>query len=401
MQAASEANVAGYDLNSFKGLFALLLVHTIGPQTIVILPALVQGYVGQLGMSERDAGFLASMETWGMFVAALAMMVLMSRVNWRTLIRVSLIAMVAANLLSIFTGNAVALSVLRFAAGLGGGAIVALSYAMIGLTSARNRNFGWAVFFVLLYGAIVFPVLPVIYTQFGLAGAFFFFAVFSSLGLPFVGGLPKRGSAPPEGEADAVNLSGAMKGLAVLTMLLYFIAQIGVWSYFYRFGIRYGISEQDVGSALSLSQFFGLAGAFFVVLLARIARKDLALLAGIGLSIVSVAFLFGTHAFLAFVLISGAYQFLWNMTHPYLLGALAAFDPSGRVVVQGAAMQFLGIAAGPAIAALLVTDASLSNVLWMGMGFMAAALACVLPPVITERRMRAAGANRQPANDMA
>lgn len=388
MEATSEKGVVGYDLNSFKGLFALLLIHTIGPQTVVILPALVQGYVEQLGMSEQDAGFLASMETWGMFVATFAMMVLVSRVNWRLLIRLSLIAMVAANALSMFTESAVALYVLRFIAGLGGGAIVAISYAMIGLTLSKDRNFGWALFFVLLYGAIVFPLLPIIVSQFGFAGAFCFFAVFSSLGLPFVGGLPSKGTAPSEADADAIDLSTTMKGLAVLTMLFYFIAQIGVWSYFYRFGIHFGISDQDVGTALSLSQFFGLAGAFFVVLFANLVRKDLALFAGIGLSIVSIALLFESHAFLAFVLISGAYQFLWNMTHPYLLGALASFDPTGRIVVYGTAMQFLGIAVGPAIAALLVTDTSLGNVLWMGIGFMAAALVCVLPPVRAEHKLR-------------
>ena len=53
-----------YDLNSLKGLFALLLVHTIGPQTVIILPGLIQGYVEQLRFTEQDAGFLASIETW-------------------------------------------------------------------------------------------------------------------------------------------------------------------------------------------------------------------------------------------------------------------------------------------------------------------------------------------------
>ena len=75
------------------------------------------------------------------------------------------------------------------------------------------------------------------------------------------------------------------------------------------------------------------------------------------------------------------------MTHPYLLGALATFDPSGRVIVYGTAMQFLGVAAGPAIAAVLVTEESLSNVLWMGIVFMLASMVCILPPVMKEHRL--------------
>ena len=379
-----------YDLNSLKGLFALLLIHTIGPQTIIILPALVQGFVEQLGLTEQEAGFLASTETWGMFIATFAMMALISRVNWRLLIRISLVAMIGANVLSILTENPALLYVLRFAAGLGAGAIVAVSYAMIGLTLRKNRNFGWALFFVLLYGAVVFPVLPIIYSRFGIGGAFTFFAAFAVCGLPFVKGLPSRGRTGIEAEEDAIDLSVTLKGMAIAAMLLYFIGQIGVWSYFYRFGIRYGMTEQAVGSALSISQFFGLAGAFSVVLFSRLVRKDIILFLGIGLSAGSVGLLFGAHAFIAFVLISGAYQFLWNMTHPYLLGALASFDPSGRIVVYGTAMQFLGIAVGPAIAAVLVTGESLANVLWMGIVFMVASIACILPPVMTEQRLRSA-----------
>jgi len=377
-----------YDLNSLKGLFALLLIHTIGPQMVVVLPGLVQGYVERLGYSEKDAGFLASMETWGMFVATFMMIVLISRVNWRTLMAGSLLTMILANVGSMLIHDTVALYVLRFIAGFGGATIVVVSYAMIGLTIRKNRNFGWALFFVLLYGALVFPILPKIYALFGINGAFFLFAAFAACGLPFVRGLPAAGKHVEERDPEAINLSMMLKGLAVVTMLLYFIGQIGVWSYFYRFGIRYGMSEQAVGSALSISQFFGLAGAFSVVLFSRFVRRDITLFLAIGISIVTVATLFGTYDFLAFVLISGVYQYLWNGTHPFLLGALASFDPSGRVIVYGTAMQFLGVAAGPAIAALIITEESLSNVLWMGILFMLASLVCILPPVIKEQKLK-------------
>ena len=318
------------------------------------------------------------------------MMLLVSRISWRTLMAVSLVTMVVTNVASIFTDSMSILYVLRFLAGVGGGTIVVVSYAMIGLTVRKNRNFGWALFFVLLYGAVVFPVMPLLYEQFGIAGAFSFFALFAVCGLPFVGGLPASGEQGSEADPDAIELSLTLKGLAVITMLLYFIGQIGVWSYFYRFGIRYGLGEQPVGTALSISQFFGLAGAFSVVLFSRLVRKDIALFLGIGVSALTIAALFGTHAFLMFVIISGVYQFLWNMTHPYLLGALATFDPSGRVIVYGTAMQFLGVAAGPAIAALLITDESIAGVLWMGIAFMVASIFCILPPVIVESRLRGA-----------
>jgi hypothetical protein len=90
-----------------------------------------------------------------------------------------------------------------------------------------------------------------------------------------------------------------------------------------------------------------------------------------------------------FVLIACVHQFLWNMTHPYLLGALASFDLTGRVVVYGTAMQFLGVAVGPAVAAMVITDQSVDGVLLMSIGFLLASLACILPPAMKERKLKA------------
>jgi predicted MFS family arabinose efflux permease len=375
-------------LDTFKGLAALLLVHTIGPQTVIILPALVQGYVEQVGLSESQAGYLASIETWGMCLATLAMMVLITRLDWRRLMVASLLTMLLTNALSAVTESIAVLYALRFLAGAGGGIIVAVSYAMIGQTANINRNFGLAIFFVLIYGAVAFPTLPTLYDVFGISGGFLFFAAFALCGLPVTGVLPRSGRAVTEGDSRAIVLSRPLKLTGAAAMLLYFIAQIGVWSYFYRFGIRYGMDEQAVGSALAISQFFGLAGAFSVVLCSSRVRKDLALSVAILLSIACIASLFRQHGFMAFVVVAGIYQFLWNMTHPYLLAALASFDPSGRVIAWGTGMQFLGTAAGPALAAIIITDDSIASVLWMGIVFMLATIACIVPPLVRERQLQ-------------
>ena len=50
------------NINSFKFLFAVLLIHTIGPQTAVVLPGFVQGLVESLGFDDKQAGFIVSAE---------------------------------------------------------------------------------------------------------------------------------------------------------------------------------------------------------------------------------------------------------------------------------------------------------------------------------------------------
>ena len=390
MNSAKELNLS---VDSLRSLFAVLLIHTIGPQTVVILPGVVQGYVAELGYSEETAGYLASAETWGMFAATLAMTWLVSNVGWRRLMVVGLALMIVANLVSPVLNSVEVLASARFVAGAGGGIVVALSYAMIGQTMKSDRNFGWALFFVLLYGAIVFPLIPPAFERFGMSGLFLFFGGFAAIGLPFVLWLPRKAIESKVSQASGRDIRPLLKLAAVMTMLIYFIGQIAVWSYFFRIGIGYGLSEQTVGNALSISQFFGLAGAFSVVLLARVVRREWALVVGLVGSVIAIACLFGQLGVVSYILVSGVYQFVWNMTHPYLLGALASFDSSGRMIVYGTAMQFLGLAMGPALAAFVITGDSFGNVLWLGIVLVLLCLFTILPPVIEERRLRTASSD--------
>lgn len=350
------------DVNSIVVLAALLLVHTIGPQTIIVLPALTQGYVEYRGASESFAGMASSVEAWGISIAALSMMYLVSRVRWRLLMAAALVVMAASNMLSMFAQDDSLLFALRFAAGFGGGVIVSVSYAMIGQTERTQRNFGLAIALVLIYGAVAFPLLSLLYAQWGLAGGFGFFAVFACCGLPFVGILPDHGQEVAITEDAVVKERRIEALLSSSIMLIFFIGVMGAWSYFYRFGVRSGLSEESVGYALSLSQFAGLAGAFAVVVFESRLRPGIGSQIGILVGAVSIGALLLSDSFTSFLVICFVFQFAWNMTHPLLLSLLAILDPSGRIIVYGTAMQFLGIALGPSLAALLVTDGSLGLV---------------------------------------
>ena len=49
------------------------------------------------------------------------------------------------------------------------------------------------------------------------------------------------------------------------------------------------------------------------------------------------------------------FNFLWNVTVPYMLAALSEYDATGRMVTIGVALQMLGFAVGPAMAASLLS----------------------------------------------
>ena len=87
-----------------------------------------------------------------------------------------------------------------------------------------------------------------------------------------------------------------------------------------------------------------------------------------------------------FALAVGVYNFLWNLTHPFLLGAMASFDRHGRVVVYAVAMQMVGLAVGPYLAATVISEGVYINVNRVGAGLFLASWLLILPPVLAQAR---------------
>jgi MFS family permease len=228
--------------------------------------------------------------------------------------------------------------------------------------------------------------MPSVYSLAGLDGALWFFALFPLAVVPVIGHLPKSGESVVQVEADAVDLDATMKLLALLAMLSYFVAQGVVWAYLFLIGLEGGLTEQGVANGLTLSQFAGIAGALLAALVANRYGRTLPLGIGIIGGAVCLYFLVGQFEFLVFALAVGVYNFAWNMTHPYLLGAMASFDRKGRVVVYAVAMQMAGLAFGPMLAAAVIDAGDYANVNAFGAGLFVLSFALILPPVLAQAK---------------
>jgi hypothetical protein len=63
---------------------------------------------------------------------------------------------------------------------------------------------------------------------------------------------------------------------------------------------------------------------------------------------------------------------------------MASFDRRGHVVVYAVAMQMVGLAIGPALAAAVISEDSFINVNRLGAALFILSLALILPPVLTQ-----------------
>lgn len=374
------------DIDSPLTLAAAILVAVIGPEVFIVQPGFVQGMVAHYGFSEAQAGYVASAEMWGLAVTTLLMSVLASRIDWRSLLLVATLVVVAGNLGSLSTQDPAAFAAWRFVAGLGCGVLVSLSFTMVGLTANPDRNFGFLMAAVLSYGAIGLWLMPTAFDLVGMRGVILFFALFPLAALPLLRYLPGSGSAHAPMDAGAVDLGARLKGLGVATMLAYFLAQGAVWSYLFLIGTAGSVSEQGVANGLMLSQFLGVAGAMVPALLANRLGRIAPLCLGLAGAIAPLLFLFGSISASGYALVVCVYNFAWNMTHPYLLAAMTSFDRSGRLVAHAVSAQMLGLAIGPAIAASVLDGEDYARVLGLGIGLFALAWLLILPPLVTERR---------------
>lgn len=359
----------------------------VGPEVFIIQPGVVQGFVEYLKFSEREAGYIASAEMWGLALTTIAMTFLSGRLNWRHVLSASLIIVIVGNLASLTTREFYLFSGYRFLAGIGCGGLVSLSFTIIGLTDNPDRNFGFYIMWVLTYGAIGLLIMPTAYSLAGMEGVILFFAVFPACGLLFVKYLPTSGEEHVQVEADAINLPGNFKALALAAMFCYFLAQGIVWAYLFLIGLNGGGSEQQVANGLTLSQFAGIAGALTAALAgARFGRAKPLSLAIAG-GVIPLAFLFGQVGILVYTIAVCVYNYAWNVTHPYLLAAMASFDRTGKVVVYAVAFQMSGLAIGPAIAATVISGGDYSNVIYLGILLFVLSLVLILPPVLKQKQL--------------
>ena len=170
-----------------------MLLVVIGMAVFIVQPGFVQGLVEYAGFDDRQAGYIASTEMFGIALATIIMTVLASHINWHRICYGALVIVFTGNLISVTITDFGAFSTVRFVIGIGSGALISLGYAIVGLTDNPDRNFGYMIVLVLVYSALVLLAMPLAYGLVGMSGMLVFFAILGLTGLPLVANLPTSG----------------------------------------------------------------------------------------------------------------------------------------------------------------------------------------------------------------
>ena len=375
------------DVNHPASIAAAIYLGVIGAAVFIVQPGFVQGLVTELSYDEQQAGYVAAIEVWGIALTSIFLAMGGYRFSWERILASSIILFFFGNLCSTLASEITFFSAFRLIAGLGAGGLVSVTFTIIGLTHLADRNFGYLIAAVLTYGALGLWVMPAAFNLIGLDGVIIFFALFGASGWWCIKFMPKSGEAQLQIEEDSFDLGNGARIFAVISMFFYFFAQGVIWAYLFLIGIDGGVSEQSVANGLMASQFFGIAGAMIAVILGRRFGRLTPLALGILGGAAILLLLLDPFGALLFAVIVCIYNFAWNVTHPFLLGAMASFDKTGRVVVYAVAAQMLGLATGPAVGAMLLRDGDYHTIVLTGIMLFVFSYFLILQPLLTHRRL--------------
>jgi len=194
---------------------------------------------------------------------------------------------------------------------------------------------------------------------YGLDGGFCALALATALMLPLLIWLlpPRRSESVAGSNPWSAILRAPNRAIAVAAMLGLFIyetGQGGIWTYVAEIGERSGLEDQSFGNALSAVQLLGLTGSFLALRIGDRYGSKWPIVVGIGVNVgAAVGLGFSANPYVYLILTTIWYAAYYFVV-PYLLGLMAKLDDLGRWAVALDAMWWLGDAAGPPVAGVIV-----------------------------------------------
>ena len=367
------------------GLLACVLLAflaTAGLFYVNIMAALVAGLIDGLGFTNREAGFVGSANVYGAACGALIAVVLVRRVPWRRAEAVALSLLLVLDLASTLVTNAWPLIALRFAHGVVGGISVGIGLAVMARTAVPDRAFGMLLTVQYGVGGLGLMFLPGLAHRHGPGVLFVALAAFTLVTLcmlPFLAPYPPR--------ARPVPIAGATDGLqrrplvqTLVAVFLFQAANMGLSAFMIPLGRHYGLDDAFVSNALGISNWIGALGSVAVIWSAGRFGRALPIFLVMALSIAGTFAFLQSHLAPVYFGACVVTSIAWSFLIPYFFGMCADFDPAGQSATLAGFASKMGLASGPAVAALLLGQDNYALLIGVSIAGLAACGLAVLAP---------------------
>ncbi|HEX7375109.1 MAG TPA: MFS transporter [Steroidobacteraceae bacterium] len=342
-----------------EGLVACVLLAclaTAGLFYVNIMPALVAGLIDGLGFSNRQAGFVGSANVYGAACGALIAVFLVRRLPWRKVEVVALSVLLLLDLASTQVTTPGALIVLRFVHGIVGGISVGVGLAVIARTRVPDRAFGMLLTVQYGAGGLGVMFLPRLAHQFGPQVLFLALAGFTLATLAMLAFLDDY---PPRARAiAATGVSSDVRRVPLLRTLfavfLFQASNMGLNAFIIPLARHYGLEDAFISNTLGIASWVGALGSIAVIWMAGRFQRALPIVVVLAITLVATAAFLHSDVAAVFVAANAITAVAWSFLIPYFFGMCADFDPAGQSATLAGFFSKMGLASGPAIAALIL-----------------------------------------------
>jgi predicted MFS family arabinose efflux permease len=335
----------------------------VGYAVLVGVPVISTAWVELLGFTEEQVGRVAGADLGGLSAGAVFASLLVSRMNRRLLVLVSVAIVILSNGLCMAFTDYQTVLWLRFGAGVGSGIYTAVAVATLGGGSKPARAYNLMLFAFAFSQALEMQILPML----SMNGIYLAFIACYLVGLPFLHWLPSR---PPvkkslDIEVDIEEASGshhlahvhvpAYIPWLVLAAIFFTYINIGsYWTYIELASLDAGIDARYVGRLLVWTSFFSLVGCA----VATVISNRFGLARPLLVALFSMATIVGMLAFgindVNILISMFSFNLLWIFVDVYQMSTVANVDHSGAFASLMPGAQGLGQIVGPNIAASLL-----------------------------------------------
>ncbi len=386
---------AGLKYRIIVGL-SIIMVGMAGNAFTPFAPSIIGALVDYLEFSLKTAGRLASLEFGATSLGTIASVFYLHRpgLNLKRIALICLGILVTCNAVTVFAYQSLTLfSICRFISGFVAG--ITWCTAAVAVTRIRDVERITAVLYgsPYLMGAIGLTFLPMIYPYYGVTGAYYTIILLCVAAVPFLllyyPDEPRLSPAGEEKSEGSSNNRIQWLALGVLLLALYinYAANSGIWSYFERLGVSYGHAAKTAGPVVGAGQLVALAGMFCAVALGGRLGEIKPILAGTMLITISTFFLFYSASLTVFFYATAIFNFSITFLTPYYFILLGRMTPSGRGVLWGNLILWLGFSSGPALVSLFLDNGNFELSITMTIvGFIISAILVLVFATINKER---------------
>jgi MFS family permease len=274
--------------------------------------------------------------------------------------------------------------IVRFLAGLGGGAAYAAVMANFARWDEPDRAYGVFMMMQFALSALGLYGLPLLLPSIGVSGLYLLFAGVGLAALTLVFELPTRGA--PDGPASIKEIEWRIimsrSALLVLAAIgLYEAANTSHFAYAERFGLWFAMTPTQIGAVLGIATVVGIPGAFAVVWLGDRFGHLLPITIAIAAQVLALLLLLGPKSLGTYTLSMCVLSITWAFAMPYFQAIEAQIDPAGSVVAAGGFFTSTGGALGPAMAAAVLGEGQYQNIVFSAIAVYALCLVLITAAV--------------------